>query len=69
MARYYFHITDGKERTFKDEVGKTFATPAAAEGHAVVIASELGGDQGWEGFSVVIEGKNGEITRVSIHLH
>jgi hypothetical protein len=68
MERYYFHITDGK-RTFKDEVGKTFAATAAAEGHAVAIASELAGDQGWEGFSVVVEGKNGEITRVSIHLH
>jgi hypothetical protein len=67
MERYFFHITD-VQRTFKDDVGTTFATPAAAEGHAVVIAGELAGDKGWEGFSVVVEGKNGEITRVSIHL-
>jgi hypothetical protein len=67
MKRYYFHITDGKRR-FKDEVGMTFATRADAEGHAVAIASELASDQGWEGFAVVVECNDTEITRVPIHL-
>lgn len=68
MAHYYFHVSDG-ERTFKDEVGRTFATPVEAEGHAVVIASELAAEDGWQGFSVIIETKEGcEITRVAVHL-
>jgi hypothetical protein len=69
MQRYYFHVTDG-ERTFADEVGRTFATPAAAEGHAATIATELASDEGWEGFSVVVKNQDGhEVARVSIHLH
>jgi hypothetical protein len=69
MEHYFFHVTDGK-RTFIDEVGRAFASPAAAEGHAAIIASELAGDRGWEGFSVVVEKKDGgEIVRVPIHRH
>jgi hypothetical protein len=67
MQHYYFQITNGK-RTFKDEVGRIFAGAAAAEGHAVIIASELASDDGWDGFSVVVEDKDGaEVTRVPIH--
>jgi hypothetical protein len=67
MQHYYFHITDG-ERIFKDEVGRLFASPGTAQGHAVIIASELASDDGWDGFSVVVEDKDGgELTRVPIH--
>ena len=67
MPHYYFHITAGT-RTFKDQVGRIFGSSAAAEGHAVVIANELAADDGWEGFSVVVEDKDGgELTRVPIH--
>jgi hypothetical protein len=69
MDRYYFHITDG-ERTFADEVGRTFATPAAAEGHAAIIATELANDEGSEGFSVVVKNQDGhEVARMPIHFH
>jgi hypothetical protein len=69
MERYYFHVTDG-ELTFGDEVGRTFATPAAAEGHAVIIATELASDEGWKGFSVVVTNQTGhEVARVPILLH
>ena len=67
MEHYFFHVTDD-ERTFKDDIGRLFGTPAAAEGHALIIASELAADDGWDGFSVVVEDKDeGEIARVPIH--
>jgi hypothetical protein len=67
MPHYYFHITAGT-RTFRDDVGRNFGNCAAAEGHAVVIASELAADDGWEGFSVVVEDNDGgEVIRVPIH--
>jgi hypothetical protein len=68
MKRYYFHLADG-ERTFKDEAGMIFATPADAEGHAATMATKLASEHRWNGFSVVVEDERGEIARVPIHRH
>jgi hypothetical protein len=66
-VRYFFHVSDG-ERQIKDEVGRNFATPDAAKGHAAVIASELALDDEWEGYVVfVINEEGNEIARVPIH--
>jgi hypothetical protein len=53
-VRYYFSVTNG-ERIFKAEDGRAFASSAGAEAHAVIIAAELAADEGWQGFSVVVE--------------
>jgi Domain of unknown function (DUF6894) len=49
IVQYYFNVTDG-ERTFKDEDGRAFASSAGAEAHAVIVATELAADEGWQGF-------------------
>jgi hypothetical protein len=49
IVRYHFFVTNG-ERTFKDEDGRAFASSAGAEAHAVIVATELAADEGWQGF-------------------
>jgi len=65
-VRYFFHVFRD-DSIFKDEIGRSFSDVEDATAYAMVVASELTKDAGWEGFSVLIVDEIGnEVARLPI---
>jgi Domain of unknown function (DUF6894) len=64
--RYFFHVT-GSVGVLKDEEGQSFSSLDEAKGHAIVIASELAGDETYHGWVLwVTDDQGNEVARVAI---
>jgi hypothetical protein len=64
-SRFYFHVDNGSR--YPDETGSVFFTPDDATAHAIVLAQELGQDEGWHGSFILVANDRGqEIVRVQI---
>ena len=67
-TRYYFHVSNGS--TFSDDNGGYFSTADKAVTYACTIARELAIDTSWLGFTILVQGEEGnEIARVRIRHH
>jgi hypothetical protein len=65
-VRYFFHIVHSIT-TYKDADGRRFASNEHAKAHGTLLARELAGDGGWEGWSLHVHDESGnEIARLPI---
>jgi hypothetical protein len=65
-AKYFFHVSNGKQ--YLDETGRVFSTDQEAVAHASVLAEELGQDRDWGGFVISVTHEDGRvIAQVPVH--
>jgi hypothetical protein len=58
-ARYYFHVSNGKQ--YLDETGSVFSALKDAIAHARVLAAELALDGDWDGFVISVTNADGRV--------
>jgi hypothetical protein len=59
--KYYFHVSQGRHRQYRDDSGGVFTTPDEAITHASVLAAKLLRDEGWDVCVISVTNKDGNV--------